>query len=103
MVWDHINGNVHLRIYQTEQIVRTGENSQAMPHIIFLSYAHDDNKVPENGFTGWVDFFDRTLSIELLERALDCELWRDRRDVDPIAFFDDEILNAVCGRPAGNA
>ena len=66
-----------------------------MPHIIFLSYAHDDNKVPEKGFTGWVDFFDRTLSLEILERSLDCKLWRDRRDVDPITFFDDEILNAV--------
>ena len=66
-----------------------------MPHLIFLSYAHDDNRVPSDEFTGWVDFFDRTLSIELLERALDCELWRDRRDLDPMAFFDDEILNAV--------
>lgn len=66
-----------------------------MPHIVFLSYAHDDNRVPEDGFTGWVDFFDRTLSIELLERSLDCKLWRDRRDTDPIAFFDEEILTAV--------
>lgn len=66
-----------------------------MPHIIFLSYAHDDNQVPRPEFTGWVDFFDQMLTIELRERALDCKLWRDRRDIDPIAFFDDKILNAV--------
>jgi hypothetical protein len=76
-------------------MTQTGAKSQATPHIVFLSYAHDDNKVPENDFTGWVDFFDKTLSIELLERSLDCKLWRDRRDVDPIAFFDDTILDAV--------
>jgi hypothetical protein len=38
---------------------------------VFLSYAHDDNRVPD-GLTGrgWVSFFDSSLRIELDERGM---------------------------------
>ena len=33
---------------------------------VFLSYAHDDNRVPEGlKGSGWVSFFDNSLRIEL--------------------------------------
>ncbi len=32
---------------------------------IFLSYAHEDNRVPTEDRHGWVSFFDTSLGIEL--------------------------------------
>ena len=49
---------------------------------VFLSYAHDDNRVPDGlKGSGWVSFFDNSLRIELDERGMvDVKVWRDKRD-----------------------
>jgi hypothetical protein len=60
---------------------------------IFLSYAHDDNLVPDGlKGRGWVSFFDDSLGIELRERGLlDVKVWRDKRDFDPMNLVTDTL------------
>jgi hypothetical protein len=64
---------------------------------VFLSYAHDDNLVPDKfDGRGWVSFFDDSLSIELGERGLtDVKLWRDKRDFDPMGLVEDVLADNV--------
>jgi hypothetical protein len=63
---------------------------------VFLSYAHDDNAKPEDRQIGWVDYFDRSLSIDLRERGLlEVKLWRDKRDLHPMDFLDPSLTRGV--------
>jgi hypothetical protein len=66
---------------------------------VFLSYAHDDNRVPD-GLTGrgWVSFFDSSLRIELDERGmLDVKIWRDKRDFNPMDLVVNTLDAGVVG------
>src|SRR4051812_14078242 len=63
---------------------------------IFLSYAHDDNSKPEDRQIGWVDYFDRSLTIDLKERGLlELKLWRDKRDLQPMDFLDPALMISI--------
>lgn len=64
---------------------------------VFLSYAHDDNLVPEGlKGRGWVSFFDDSLGIELRERGmLDVKVWRDKRDFDPMDLVTSTLADGV--------
>ena len=60
---------------------------------VFLSYAHDDNRVPDGlKGSGWVSFFDNSLRIELDERGMiDVKIWRDKRDFNTM----DLVVNTL--------
>jgi hypothetical protein len=60
---------------------------------VFLSYAHDDNRVPDGlKGSGWVSFFDNSLRIELDERGMiDVKVWRDKRDFNTM----DVVVNTL--------
>jgi hypothetical protein len=60
---------------------------------VFLSYAHDDNRVPDGlKGSGWVSFFDNSLRIELDERGMtDVKVWRDKRDFNTM----DLVVNTL--------
>jgi hypothetical protein len=65
--------------------------------MVFLSYAHDDNLVPEGlKGRGWVSFFDDSLGIELRERGmLDVKVWRDKRDFNPMNLVTNTLADGV--------
>jgi len=64
---------------------------------IFISYSHVDNQPDRENETGWVDCFERQLSIKLLKRFGEpVEIWWDRK-LRRAQLFDKAIEKAVLG------
>lgn len=61
---------------------------------VFLSYASEDNAVPDEQSRGWVSFFDRCLKLEI-EHLDDVTLWRDVRDLRERGIITDELKDNV--------
>ena len=61
---------------------------------VFLSYASEDNDVPDEQSKGWVSYFDNCLKLEL-EHLEDIKLWRDVRDLKARGLITDELRQNV--------
>ena len=49
---------------------------------------------------GWVDRLYNALDVELPTHGVGVRWWRDRRDLEPEAYFDETILKAVSNSDA---
>jgi hypothetical protein len=66
-------------------------------HDIFISYAHDDTASEPEGEKGWVERFERQLSIRLLKRFGDpVDVWCDP-ELSRAQIFDQVIERAIQG------
>jgi hypothetical protein len=61
---------------------------------VFLSYASDDNAVPDEQFKGWVSSFDNCLKLEI-QHLDEVRLWRDVRDLKERGLITDELRDNV--------
>jgi len=61
---------------------------------VFLSYASDDNAVPDEQSKGWVSSFDNCLKLEI-EHLDEVRLWRDVRDLRERGIITDELQENV--------
>jgi hypothetical protein len=61
---------------------------------VFLSYASDDNAVPDEQFKGWVSSFDNCLKLEI-QHLDEVRLWRDVRDLRERGLITDELRENV--------
>jgi hypothetical protein len=69
--------------------------AQCFNHDVFVSYTHDDNIPDREGDRGWVDEFERRLSIKLLRRCGEQpDVWRDRR-LMRAQMFDQTLETAI--------
>ena len=65
---------------------------------VFLSHAHVDNKDPLGTDQGWVDRFERALTICIewqLGRKASFSLWRDEEKLSGHDVYDDEIADRI--------
>lgn len=64
---------------------------------IFLSYAWDDDKPPnEPGRTGWITYFEKHLTAGLTENAIkDLQFWRDTRQYSDNEEFETHIGETI--------
>ena len=66
-------------------------------HDVFVSYAHVDNLPDREGEKGWVERFERQLSVRLLKRFGEpVDVWRDP-ELSRAQLFDKVIEKAVRG------
>jgi len=64
-----------------------------MPHHVFISYAHLDNKPLLHSKEGWVSKFDEALTNLLSQKiGEEAHIWRDKR-MQPDTLFDQDIFN----------
>ena len=61
---------------------------------VFLSYACEDNLVPDEQSKGWVSYFDNCLKLDL-EHLEDVKLWRDVRDLRERGIITDALRENV--------
>jgi hypothetical protein len=61
---------------------------------VFLSYASEENAVPDEQSTGWVSWFDRCLKLEI-EHLDEVTLWRDVRDFKERGIVTDGLRESV--------